>query len=61
MAVSLGGAETLIVHAASTTHAPVPREARLKAGISDGLIRLSVGIEHVEDILEDLEQALAQA
>lgn len=61
MAVSLGGAETLIVHAASTTHAPVPREARLKAGIGDGLIRLSVGIENVDDILEDLEQALAQA
>ncbi|MGE5701333.1 MAG: trans-sulfuration enzyme family protein, partial [Clostridia bacterium] len=58
-AVSLGDAETLIQHPASMTHAVVPPEERLKMGITDGLIRLSVGIEDVEDIIGDLEQALA--
>jgi methionine-gamma-lyase len=57
-AVSLGDAETLIQHPASMTHSVVPREDRLKMGITDGLIRLSVGLEDVEDILADLEQAL---
>ncbi len=58
-AVSLGTCDTLITHPASTTHLGVPREQRLKFGISDGLIRMSVGIENIEDILADLEQAMA--
>jgi methionine-gamma-lyase len=59
LAVSLGDTETLIQHPASMTHSPIPREERLKAGISDGLIRLSVGLEDPEDIIIDLAQALA--
>lgn len=58
LAVSLGAVETLIEHPASMTHAIVPREERLKAGITDGLVRLSVGIEDAQDIIEDLEQSL---
>ena len=58
LAVSLGDTETLIQHPASMTHSPVPREERLRAGISDGLIRLSVGLEDPEDIIADLEQAM---
>jgi len=58
LAVSLGGVETLIQHPAGMTHASMGKEARESAGITDGLVRLSVGIENVEDILEDLEQAL---
>lgn len=58
LAVSLGGVETLIQHPASMTHASVAKESRLLAGITDGLVRLSVGIEDVEDILNDLKQAL---
>ena len=58
LAVSLGGVETLISHPASMTHASMPREARLAAGISDGLVRLSIGIEDLADILADLDQAL---
>ena len=60
LAVSLGGVETLIQHPASMTHAGISAEAREQAGISDGLVRFSVGIEDVEDIIEDLDQALAQ-
>ncbi|HMM21291.1 MAG TPA: methionine gamma-lyase [Selenomonadales bacterium] len=59
LAVSLGDTETLIQHPASMTHSPVPREERLKAGITDGLIRLSVGLEDPADIIADLEQAMA--
>lgn len=55
---SLGGVETLISHPASMTHASVPDETRSRLGITDGLVRISVGIEDVEDILEDLDQAL---
>jgi len=58
LAVSLGGIETLIQHPASMTHSKLSKEAKEKAGISDGLVRLSVGIEEVEDIIADLEQAL---
>jgi len=58
VAVSLGDADTLIQHPASMTHAVVPPEARLKAGISDGLVRISVGLEDYRDIIADLEQAL---
>ncbi len=58
LAESLGGVESLIGHPASMTHASIPREDRLKVGLTDSLIRLSVGIEDVEDLIEDLEQAL---
>jgi methionine-gamma-lyase len=61
LAVSLGAVETLISHPATMTHAVVPKEDRIKAGITDGLVRFSVGIEDVDDIIEDLEQALAKA
>jgi cystathionine gamma-lyase len=60
-AESLGGVESLIEHPAIMTHASIPAEARAKFGISDGLIRLSVGIEHVDDQLADLEQAFSRA
>ncbi len=58
LAVSLGGVETLIQHPASMTHAGISKENKLAAGISDDLVRLSVGIEDAQDIIEDLEQAL---
>ncbi len=58
IAVSLGDAETLIQHPASMTHLPYNEEAREKAGISEGLIRLSVGLENAEDIIADLKRAL---
>ncbi|HEY5125125.1 MAG TPA: PLP-dependent transferase, partial [Ignavibacteria bacterium] len=58
LAVSLGGVETLIEHPASMTHASMNRELRMKANISDGLVRLSVGIEDADEIIEDLKQAL---
>jgi len=57
LAVSLGGVESLIEHPASMTHAGMPRPDRLEAGITDGLVRYSVGIEDVEDLVADLEQA----
>lgn len=57
-AVSLGDAETLIQHPASMTHSTYSREEREAHGISEGLVRISVGLEQVEDILEDLHQAL---
>ena len=60
LAVSLGGVESLIQHPASMTHASMSKEAREAAGITDGLVRYSVGIENVEDIIEDLDQALAK-
>jgi cystathionine beta-lyase/cystathionine gamma-synthase len=60
-AESLGGLETLITHPSSTTHADVDPELRCRLGISDGLIRLSVGLEAPEDIIADLEQAFAAA
>jgi cystathionine beta-lyase/cystathionine gamma-synthase len=58
-AESLGGVESLISHPASMTHASVPPERRAALGLTDGMVRLSVGIESVEDLLADLEQALA--
>lgn len=58
LAVSLGNVDTLIEHPASMTHGPVPRADRLKQGITDGLVRLSVGIENLADILADLDQGL---
>jgi cystathionine beta-lyase/cystathionine gamma-synthase len=59
LAESLGGVETLISHPASMTHASVPAEEKKKIGVTDGLVRISVGIEDVEDIIADLKQALA--
>ncbi len=58
LATSLGGVETIMQHSASMTHAAIPHEERIKAGISDGLIRLSVGIEDVHDLAADIRQAL---
>lgn len=58
LAESLGGVESLIGHPASMTHAAIPRTERLKVGLTDSLIRLSVGIEDVEDLIQDLRQAL---
>jgi cystathionine beta-lyase/cystathionine gamma-synthase len=58
LAESLGGVETLISHPATMTHASVPPEVRQRIGITDGLIRISVGIEDVEDLIDDLDQAL---
>lgn len=60
LAESLGGVETLMCHPATMTHASVPKEKREALGITDGLIRISVGLEDVEDIIEDLEKALAK-
>ena len=61
LAESLGGVETLISHPALMTHASMPREVREKVGITDGLVRISVGIEDVEDLIADLDQALSHA
>ncbi|MFC5271407.1 cystathionine gamma-synthase [Adhaeribacter terreus] len=58
LAESLGGVESLCGHPASMTHASIPREERMKGGLSDSLIRLSVGVEDVEDLIEDLKQAI---
>jgi len=58
LAESLGGVESLIGHPATMTHASIPKEERIKAGLSDALIRLSVGVEDIEDLIEDLDQAL---
>nr|HMP30942.1 PLP-dependent transferase [Saprospiraceae bacterium] len=58
LAESLGGVESLIGHPASMTHASIPREERLKVGLTDSLIRLSVGIEDVDDLIDDLAKAL---
>lgn len=60
LAVSLGGVDSLIQHPASMTHAAVPKEEKLKGGITDGLVRLSVGIEDLEDIIEDLEKGFSK-
>ena len=58
LAESLGGVESLINHPSSMTHASIPREERIKNGLTDGLIRLSVGIEDADDLIEDLENAI---
>jgi cystathionine beta-lyase/cystathionine gamma-synthase len=60
LAESLGGVESLIGHPAIMTHASVPREIRQAQGVSDGLLRLSVGIEDVDDLIEDIDRALKQ-
>ena len=58
LAESLGGVESLINHPASMTHASIPREQRIANGLADGLIRLSVGIEDADDLIEDLAKAI---
>jgi len=60
LAVSLGGVESLIQHPASMTHSKISHEKKLAAGITDGLVRFAVGIEDVEDIIADLDQALSK-
>jgi cystathionine gamma-lyase len=59
LAESLGGVESLANHPATMTHASIPREERLKVGLLDSLIRLSVGIEDADDLIQDLKEALA--
>jgi cystathionine beta-lyase/cystathionine gamma-synthase len=61
LAESLGGVESLIGHPATMTHASVPRDMRQAMGLTDSLVRLSVGIEDIEDLKEDLDQALKAA
>ncbi|NCC72905.1 MAG: PLP-dependent transferase [Sphingobacteriia bacterium] len=61
LAVSLGGVESLIQHPASMTHSKISHEKKLQAGITDGLVRLATGIENVEDLITDLDQALQKA
>lgn len=61
LAESLGGVESLVCHPASMTHASIPYEVRQKVGITDGLIRLSIGIENIEDLLADLAQAIKES
>jgi cystathionine beta-lyase/cystathionine gamma-synthase len=58
LAESLGGVESLIGHPATMTHASIPKEERLKVGLTDSLIRLSVGIEDVSDLIDDLNEAI---
>ena len=58
LAESLGGVESLVNHPAIMTHASVPKEVREAGGVTDNLIRLSVGVENVEDLIADLDQAL---
>jgi cystathionine beta-lyase/cystathionine gamma-synthase len=60
LAVSLGNVDSLIQHPASMNHSATPREEREKAGITDNIVRLSVGIENIEDLIEDLDNALKQ-
>ena len=61
LAESLGGVESLVCHPATMTHASIPKEIREKVGITDNLIRLSIGIEHIDDLLADLDQAIRAA
>ena len=61
LAESLGGVESLVCHPASMTHASIPYEIRQQVGITDGLIRLSVGIEHADDLRADLANAIGES
>ena len=60
-AESLGGIESLVCHPATMTHASIPKEVREAAGVTDGLIRFSVGIEHVDDLWADIQAALEES
>ena len=61
LTANLGDARTIATHPASTTHAKITPEARLESGITDGMIRISVGLEHIDDIIADINQALASS
>jgi methionine-gamma-lyase len=61
LAVSLGGTESLVCHPASTTHSGVPQPVRDATGVTEGLIRISVGLEHPDDLIRDLAQAFRRA
>lgn len=61
LAESLGGVESLVCHPASMTHASIPYDIRQKVGITDGLIRFSVGIENIADLIDDVDQAIAES
>ena len=61
LAESLGGVESLVCHPATMTHASIPKDIRDKVGITEGLIRLSIGIENIDDLLADLEQAIEKS
>ena len=61
LAESLGGVESLVCHPASMTHASIPKDIRDKVGITEGLIRLSIGIENIDDLFADLEQAIEKS
>ena len=58
LSANLGDTRTIVTHPASTTHSKLSKEDRLEVGISDGLVRVSVGLEHIDDIINDLDQAL---
>ena len=58
LSANLGDTRTIVTHPASTTHSKLAEEDRLEVGITDGLVRCSVGLEHVEDVIADLDQAL---
>ena len=61
LAESLGGVESLVCHPSTMTHASIPADIRQKVGITDGLIRLSTGIENIDDIIADLSQAIEKS
>ena len=61
LSANLGDARSIVTHPASTTHAKLSPEARLEAGITDGLIRVSVGLENIADIIKDVSQAIEKA
>ena len=58
LSANLGDTRTIVTHPSSTTHSKLTHEARLEAGITDGLVRISVGLEHIDDIINDIDQAL---
>ena len=58
---NIGDARSLAIHPATTTHSQLTKEEQLRTGVTEGYVRLSIGIEHVDDIIADLEQALAKA
>ena len=60
LATSLGGVETIVQHSASMTHAAIPADERARVGVTDGLIRLSVGIEDIDDLKADIANALSK-
>jgi O-succinylhomoserine sulfhydrylase len=59
LTANLGDSRTIVTHPASTTHSKLSKEDRFEAGITDGLVRISIGLEHVKDIKKDLKKALA--